>query len=205
MCVRVCVSVCQQRLCVSADCACYQHFGLILWHAALKLKVKNAFQVLKWWSANCLPLSFTLFSVCVCAAYYFALIAPIRAADQTHYPFPANSPSLSMTALSISLAALKSRQQNFMRSRVWVTPRIVCKWKSMTLFTVTCVSVCVRVCVWCVNGISCVVMCLKLVNVIRLTGRGICRKYEQIILKINNRNLQKDKGNCYVYVFMLWK
>lgn len=27
----------------------------------------------------------------VYAAYYFALIAPIRAADQTHYPFPVNS------------------------------------------------------------------------------------------------------------------
>lgn len=54
----------------------------------------------------------------------------------------------------------------------------------------------------CVNGISCVVMCLKLVSVIRLTGRGICQKYEQIILKINNRNLQNSKKTEEIVMFM---
>lgn len=145
-------------------------------------------------------LSLLLFDfLSVYAAYYFALIAPIRAADQTHYPFPVNSLFRYDRPIDF-LAAPKSRQQDFMRSRVWVTPRIVCKWKSTTLFTVTCVSL--SVCVWCVNGISCVVMCLKLVNVIRLTGRGICQKYEQIILKINNRNLQNSKKTEEIVMFM---
>jgi len=41
---------CQALVCVLSA------FFLILWGIATKLKVKNAFQVLKWWSANCLCL-----------------------------------------------------------------------------------------------------------------------------------------------------